>query len=79
MTKQAEVKLDELPYRWSPKAADFINQLLMRNPEKRLGSGGIDELKNHPWLADVDWKSIRDKLIKSPYIPLVTMNLILEY
>ena len=71
MTKQAEVKLDELPFRWSPKAADFINQLLLRNPEKRLGWKGIDEVKNHPWLADVDWRSIKDKTAKSPFIPLV--------
>jgi serine/threonine protein kinase len=27
LTKQVEVKIDELPYKWSPKAADFINQV----------------------------------------------------
>lgn len=27
LTKQAEIKIDELPYKWSPKAADFINQV----------------------------------------------------
>ena len=26
--KQAEIKIDELAYRWSPKAADFINQVI---------------------------------------------------
>jgi len=27
LAKQADVKLDELPYKWSPKAADFISQV----------------------------------------------------
>lgn len=27
LTKQVEIKLDELPYKWSPKSADFINQV----------------------------------------------------
>lgn len=51
----------------------------MRNPEKRLGTNGIDEVKNHPWLADLDWKGIHNKAIKSPYIPLVKTLFILEY
>jgi len=45
-------------------------QLLQRNPEKRLGWNGIDEIKHHPWLSDVDWKAIKEKTLRSPYIPL---------
>ena len=66
-----EIKIDELPFKWSPKAADFINQLLQRSPEKRLGHNGIEDIKNHPWLADIDWKNIENKTARSPYIPLV--------
>lgn len=33
-------------------------QLLQRNPDKRLGTNGIEEIKKHPWLSDVDWKSL---------------------
>ena len=29
LTKQVEVKMDELPYKWSTKAADFINQVTL--------------------------------------------------
>jgi hypothetical protein len=53
--------------------------LLQRSPEKRLGANGIEEIKHHPWLADVDWKSIENKTCKSPYIPLVIVLLIEEY
>lgn len=35
-----------------------------------MGWNGIEELKNHSWLADVDWKSLKEKSIKSPFIPL---------
>jgi len=28
-------------------------QLLLRNPENRLGANGIEEIKEHPWLSDV--------------------------
>ena len=29
---------------------DFIRQLLMKDPAKRLGSkGGLDEVLSHPW------------------------------
>lgn len=47
--------------------------MLQRNPEKRLGWNGIEDIKRHPWLADVDWKGLREKAIKSPYIPLVSV------
>jgi hypothetical protein len=45
-------------------------QLLQRNPEKRLGSGGIHEIKQHPWLADTDWKALQEKTQPSPFIPM---------
>ena len=55
LSRQASVKLDQLPYKWSPHSLDFINKLLLRNPDQRLGSNGIEEIKEHPWLADVEW------------------------
>jgi hypothetical protein len=39
--------------------------------EHRLGAGpgGAEEIKSHPFFADVDWKTIRS--MKAPYIPEV--------
>lgn len=71
------IKPEELPPKWSTDAADFINkvnnhviQLLQRNPNNRLGYNGIEEIKNHPWMASVDWKKMIKKQIQAPYVPL---------
>jgi serine/threonine protein kinase len=67
IAKQAAVKLDQLPFRWSVHALDFVNRLLLRNPHERLGANGIQEIKQHPWLADVDWEKMAQKRIKAPF------------
>lgn len=44
----------------SSDAMDFIEQLLTVDPTARLGYGGADEVKAHPFLAPIDW----DRLFK---------------
>lgn len=70
--REKEIKLDKTNIKdgWSLEAADFINQLLKRQPFKRLGNnGGISEVKKHVWLKDINWKDLYNGIIKSPYIP----------
>ena len=55
LSKQAMVKPEELPHRWSLESMSFVNQLLQRNPPLRLGATGIAELKKHDWLKNVDF------------------------
>ena len=55
-----------MPGDWSLEAADFINKLLERNPAQRLGSTGINSLKNHNWLSETNWKKLLEKSIESP-------------
>ena len=70
MTKeQVQIKKEEIPKGWSPEIADFINKLLIKNPENRLGYKGISELKFHPWLRYYDWKLTYLKKEKAPFIP----------
>ena len=38
LSKQVSIKLDEVPNGWSKESADFINRLLLRNPQNRLGT-----------------------------------------
>lgn len=45
---------------------DFIKQLLEVDPQKRLGFGGINQLKTHPWLLTVDWKKMEDRTLPVP-------------
>lgn len=46
---------------------DFISKLLSKWPEERLGALGINDLKTHPWLADMDWDSIESLDAVPPY------------
>jgi serine/threonine-protein kinase RIM15 len=49
----------------SPEAKDLINKLLCIDPQQRLGSNreekfasGGEEIRNHPWFADVNWDTL---------------------
>ena len=69
LNKQAKIKKDEIPENWSLNAVDFINKLLIRKADKRLGHGGIIELKTHPWMESIDWELLANKKIKPPFVP----------
>ena len=69
MSRQAEIKIEDINDNWSKESADFINKLLMRKPEQRLGYRGINELKEHPWLKYYPWLLIKDKSLPSPFVP----------
>ena len=69
VNKQAKIKKDEIPNDWSVNAVDFINKLLIRKAEERLGYNGIYELKNHPWLSDIDWEKLKMKKVDPPFVP----------
>ena len=67
--EQVQIKPNQIPKGWSPECADFINKLLIKNRENRLGYKGISELKFHPWLRYYDWKLLYLKKQKAPFIP----------
>jgi len=47
---------DDWPLDVSSK--DLITALLQQNPQDRLGSAGPQDVKDHPYLADLDWNSL---------------------
>ena len=51
--RNSEVKFDKANI--SNSCKDFILQLLDKSKHTRLGAGGVDEIKAHPWLNNVDW------------------------
>ena len=53
----------------SKESIDFINKLLVIEPEKRIGYRGINELKNHLWLRYYPWEMLYKKKLPSPFIP----------
>ena len=54
---------------WSKESIDFINKLLIRNPEERLGFGGVHDLKQHLWLKYYPWNLMYNKALPPPFIP----------
>ena len=45
----------EISSKFSPEAQDLLTQLLNRNPFKRLGTNGAQEIKEHAFFREVDW------------------------
>lgn len=46
--------------------AEFINHLLQRNIQDRLGYHGVDEIKNHPFFEGIDWGMLRRGALPPP-------------
>jgi serine/threonine-protein kinase RIM15 len=51
----------------SLEAKDLMNKLMCIDPQVRLGANkegnfatGAEEIRAHPWLADINWESLRD-------------------
>ena len=47
-----------MPDGWSFEAAYFINKLLIRKPQNRLGYNGPLEVKSHPWLRNFPFNKL---------------------
>ncbi|KAI1119668.1 serine/threonine-protein kinase sck1 [Nemania sp. NC0429] len=54
----------------SQEGRNFVKGLLNRNPKHRLGAiDDAEELKRHPFFADIDWTSLAKKVITPPFKP----------
>lgn len=53
-------------------AKDLLIGLLSRDPQRRLGYNGADEIKNHPFFSQLSWKRLLMKGYIPPYKPPVT-------
>ena len=70
LSTPAVIKEENIAHGWSTDSADFINLLLKRKEEKRLGyKDGVSELINHPWLKYYPWTELKNKTILAPFIP----------
>lgn len=69
LSRQACIKKEDIQHGWSPESADFINKLLERKPNKRLGVNGAKELKEHLWLKYYPWEQLENKTLPAPFMP----------
>lgn len=76
------------PERLSADCRDLTISLLAKNPEKRLGVGGIEDVKRHPWFKvhiigemergssvlsqGVDWDKVLAKQLPPPFRPYIS-------
>lgn len=52
--------------RLSASATDLLRRFI-EDPETRIGSRGVDEIKSHPFFNGIEWDNIRNTT--APYIP----------
>ncbi|CEP18852.1 hypothetical protein [Parasitella parasitica] len=57
------------------ETAEFLSDILDRDPRTRLGAQGVEEIKNHVYFADISWDDIRNRRLQPPYLPPVTDEL----
>ena len=70
LSKAVIINEDILPSGWSKESADFINKLLERKDNKRLGyKERAKELMKHHWLKYYPWDELKSKSLLAPFIP----------
>ena len=50
----------------------LIEGLLKKDPTQRLGYNDAEEVKNHPWFRDVNWKALAEKRYDAPFVPKIS-------
>ncbi len=69
LARQPQVRKQDIPEEWSLEAADFINRLLHRKPQQRLGHNTIEEIFRHPWLRNFPLDRAASRNIEPPWRP----------
>ena len=73
LNKNINLNANNMKEKFSIDAADFVNRLLRKKNKQRLGSRGIEEIKNHKWFEYIDWNSIEYKNIDTEEIGIVNI------
>ena len=55
------------PSHMSDAAFDICKKLLERDPTKRLGYNGPEEIKAHKWFGDIDWTQLYNMKVKTTF------------
>ena len=63
-----------IEYNVSEEAKSLLNKLLEKDPGKRLGREGIEEIKKEPFFYDIDFDDIYKKKNKALFIPDINKN-----
>lgn len=64
-----EMEPDYPPTYFTDPATDFLKLLMTKDPNKRLGINGIEEIKRHRWFAPIDFGLLEAGYLKPPFTP----------
>ncbi|KAL4237354.1 Ribosomal protein S6 kinase alpha-5 [Mactra antiquata] len=64
-----------IPKSFSPVVRDFIMALLTKDPKRRLGATGSDEIKRHRFFKGINWSDLAAKRIPAPFVPKIKHEL----
>ena len=61
----------KFPRNFDKDAKSLIKHLLVADLSKRYGNlkNGAEDIKNHRWFAEIDWKLMLEKKLPIPYKP----------
>lgn len=65
----------EMPREISHEAQSLLRQVFRRDPKRRLGFNGADEIKSHSFFQEIDWEKLSKKEIAPPFKPHLTSDL----
>ena len=60
----------------SDDCKNFIKSCLEKNPTKRLGLNGIEEIINHPWFEDINIGDIMRKKAVPQFKPTLSKDIL---
>lgn len=67
------------PSNISDTAKNLLEKLLKKDPTKRLGHRGAQEIKSHPWFEEVDWDKMLNKEYNALFVPVITERTDLQH
>ncbi|XP_014771299.1 ribosomal protein S6 kinase alpha-5 [Octopus bimaculoides] len=75
ISKRILEKHPPIPQHFSPATKSYIISLLHKDPTKRLGYNGAEEIKQHPFFNNLDWDKLAKKEIIAPMLPQIKHEL----
>ncbi|CAF0970742.1 unnamed protein product [Brachionus calyciflorus] len=64
-----------IPRTFTKNTKDFVLKLLIKQPAKRLGSNGANEVKSHSFYDSLNWVDLLNKKVKPPFKPNICNEL----
>ncbi|EGT54219.1 CBN-RSKN-2 protein [Caenorhabditis brenneri] len=75
IAKRILTKKVPFPKTMDAEARDFIGCLLEKKLEKRLGYGGVEEIKTHKFMQNIDWEAAEKRELKPVIVPRIGHDL----